>query len=73
MDVRTAAREAARERGLADAWAITLSRSLVMPFLAHSDRRDLRERAFDAWIRRGEHDGPHDNRPLVRELVALRG
>ena len=72
-DVRTAAREAARERGLADAWAITLSRSLVMPFLAHSDRRDLRERAFDAWIRRGEHDGPHDNRPLVRELVALRG
>lgn len=71
-DVRTAARAAAAARGIADAWAITLSRSLVMPFLTHSDRRDLRERAFAAWTRRGEHDGARDNRPLVRELVALR-
>ncbi|MBK9117631.1 MAG: M3 family metallopeptidase [Betaproteobacteria bacterium] len=71
-DVRTAARAAAAAHGVADAWAITLSRSLVVPFLAHSDRRDLRERAFVAWTRRGEHDGPHDNRPLVREIVALR-
>ncbi|MFO1316272.1 MAG: M3 family metallopeptidase [Burkholderiales bacterium] len=72
-DVRHAARAAAQTRGIADAWVITLSRSLVVPFLAHSDRRDLRERAFAAWIRRGDHDGLHDNRPLVRELVALRG
>ncbi len=71
-DLRAAAREAACERGVADAWAITLSRSLVVPFLAHSDRRDLRERAFAAWTRRGEHDGPRDNRPVVREIVALR-
>jgi len=71
-DVRTAASAAARERGIADAWVITLSRSLVVPFLAHSDRRDLREQAFVAWTRRGEHEGPRDNRPIVRETVALR-
>ena len=47
--VRAAAREAAQQRGRPDAWAITLSRSLVAPFLTYSDRRDLREQAFKAW------------------------
>jgi peptidyl-dipeptidase Dcp len=28
--------------------------------------------AFEAWTRRGEHDGPHDNRPLITEIMALR-
>ncbi len=51
---------------------ITLSRSLIVPFLTFSDRRDLREQAFDAWTRRGEHDGEHDNRPVAREILALR-
>ena len=32
------------ERGQPDAWVITLSRSLIVPFLTFSDRRDLRER-----------------------------
>jgi len=71
-DLRAAAREAAVERGEADVWLITLSRSLIVPFLTFSDRRDLREQAFDAWIRRGEHDGEHDNRPVAREILALR-
>jgi len=71
-DLRAAAREAAHERGENGAWMVTLSRSLIAPFLAFSDRRDLREQAFDAWIRRGEHDGEHDNRPVAREILALR-
>ncbi|MDH5209811.1 MAG: peptidase M3, partial [Burkholderiaceae bacterium] len=44
--VRDAARSAATERGRPDAWAITTSRSLVVPFLTFSDRRDLRQRAY---------------------------
>ena len=70
--VRAAAREAAQQRGRPEGWAITLSRSLVAPFLTYSDRRDLRERAFKAWTQRGEHDGEHDNRPVAREILALR-
>src|SRR5205823_8062082 len=70
--VRAAARQAALERGLADAWVVTLSRSSIVPFLTFSDRRDLRERAHQAWIARGEHDGEHDNRPVAREILALR-
>jgi len=70
--VRAAARSAAEQRGRPDVWAITLSRSLVVPFLTHSERRDLREQAFNAWTRRGENDGAHDNRPIAREILQLR-
>ncbi len=65
---RKAAREAARERGIAEGYAITLARSSIEPFLAFSARRDLRERAYKAWAARGERD----NNPLVREILALR-
>ena len=70
--VRSAAKTAATERGRAEAWAITLSRSLVVPFITHSERRDLREQAFNAWTQRGEHAGAHDNRPIAREILKLR-
>src|SRR5438105_3443399 len=72
QQVRAAAREAARARGESDAWVITLNRSLIVPFLTFSDRRDLRERAFKTRSHRGENDGPRDNRPLAREILALR-
>src|SRR5438445_6604323 len=69
---RTAAAEAARERGLDGGYAITLARASVEPFLAFSARRDLRQTAYGAWAARGEHPGAHDNRPLVPEIMALR-
>ena len=70
---RAAARAAAEERGQPDKYAITLARSSVESFLQFSSRRDLREKAFQAWIRRGENGGPTDNRALIAEMVASRG
>jgi peptidyl-dipeptidase Dcp len=70
--LRDAAREAARRRGAPNAWWISISRSIVVPFLERSDRRDLRERAFRLWTRRGELDAAHDNRPVAREILKLR-
>ncbi|MBL0727446.1 M3 family metallopeptidase [Piscinibacter sp. HJYY11] len=70
--VRAAARQAAAERGISDAHVITLSRSHIVPFLTFSQRRDLREQAWRAWVSRGEHDGAHDNRPIAREILTLR-
>jgi peptidyl-dipeptidase Dcp len=69
---RAAARQAAADRGLAQGHVITLSRSLIVPFLTFSERRDLREQAWRAWTSRGEHDGEHDNRPVIREILRLR-
>ena len=51
---------------------ITLSRSLIEPFLTFSTRRDLRELAWRAWAARGENAGATDNRQPITELVKLR-
>ena len=70
--VRTAARATAEERGLAGKHAITLARSSIEPFLTFSSRRDLREKAFRAWLARGDGGGETDNKALVAEMIALR-
>jgi Zn-dependent oligopeptidases len=69
---RAAARAAAEERGQPGKYAITLARSSIETFLQFSSRRDLREKAFQAWIRRGENGGATDNRAPIAEMVALR-
>jgi peptidyl-dipeptidase Dcp len=69
--VRAAARQAAADRGL-DGHVINLSRSLIVPFLSFSQRRDLREQAWRAWVGRGEHAGEHDNREVARDILRLR-
>jgi len=65
------AAQAAAERNM-PGYAITLSRSLIEPFLTFSKRRDLRQTAHAAWIARGAHAGPHDNRVLIPEILSLR-
>jgi len=69
---RAAARAAAAERGQPGQYAITLARSSCESFLQFSSRRDLREKVFQAWIKRGENGGSTDNRALITEMVALR-
>ena len=68
---RAAARGDAAERGLTG-HAVTLSRSSIEPFLQFSARRELREKAFRAWIARGDNGGPTDNNAIIAELTALR-
>jgi peptidyl-dipeptidase Dcp len=70
--VRTAMRGAAEERDHPDAWAVTLSRSIIEPFLSFSEDRGLREKAFRAWAARGENGGATDNRAIVADMVSLR-
>src|SRR3954464_3612412 len=53
---RAAARGAAEERGLKDQHAVTLGRSSMEPFLQFSARRELSEKAFRAWIARGDNE-----------------
>src|SRR4051794_3257042 len=68
---RAAACGDAEERGLAG-YAVTLSRSSVEPFLQFSARRELREKAFRAWVARGDNGGATDNNAIIAELTALR-
>ncbi|MEO0752109.1 MAG: M3 family metallopeptidase, partial [Pseudomonadota bacterium] len=69
--VVSTAREAGRETG-ADGPVVTLSRSLIVPFLQFSPRRDLRKKAFEAWEARGANGGETDNRDITTEILQLR-
>jgi peptidyl-dipeptidase Dcp len=66
-----AARAAGAERGRPGP-VITLNRSLIVPFLQFSPRRDLRARAHAAWTARGANGNDHDNRAIAAETLALR-
>ena len=69
--LQSAAKSAAEEKGV-DGYVITLSRSLIVPFLQFSSRRDLREKAYEAWTSRGAMGGETDNRDLTRQMLELR-
>jgi len=65
------AKSAAEEKGVSG-HVVTLSRSLIVPFLQFSSRRDLRENAYRAWAARGANNGATDNRAIAAETLALR-
>ena len=70
--LRDAMASAAAAHGGAHGHVVTLSRSIIEPFLTFSERRDLRETAFKAWSSRGMNGGETDNRAIVKETLALR-
>ncbi|SMR81580.1 peptidyl-dipeptidase Dcp Metallo peptidase. MEROPS family M03A [Aliiroseovarius halocynthiae] len=69
--VLDAARAAGAEKGV-DGPAVTLSRSVITPFLQHSTRRDLRQKAYEAYTARGANGGDTDNRAIAAETLKLR-
>ncbi len=65
------ARAAGAERG-AKGPVVTLSRSLIVPFLQYAPDRALRRKAYEAWVARGANGGETDNRAIAAETLALR-
>jgi len=70
--LRDAMAQAADARGRKGLYALTLSRSIYEPFTSYSPRRDLREKAWKAFIRRGENGGAADNTKVVADTLARR-
>lgn len=66
-----ALRQAGQDKGK-EGPVLTLSRSVIVPFLQFSPRRDLREIAYNAWAARGANGGETDNREIAAETLALR-
>ncbi len=69
--MREAMKAEAEERGLAG-YVVTLSRSSAEPFLQFSQRRDLREKVYRAFVARGDNGGATDNKAIIAEMVRLR-
>ncbi|MCS6627629.1 M3 family metallopeptidase [Roseibacterium beibuensis] len=62
----------AAERGLDGGWIVVNTRSSVDPVLTYAADRDLRRRVWTAFVNRGDNGGPHDNKALITEILALR-
>ncbi|WP_323786275.1 M3 family metallopeptidase [Thalassovita sp.] len=69
--VTGAMRAAGAEKGV-DGPIVTTSRSIITPFLQFSPRRNLREKAYKAFVSRGANGGDHDNRDIAAEILKLR-
>ena len=68
--VVASAKVAGAEKGLGP--VVTLSRSLIVPFLQFSPKRELRQKAYEAWVARGANGNAADNRGIAAETLALR-
>ena len=71
-NVISAAAETAQERGHTGKWVFTLHKPSMIPFLQYSDRRNLREQLYQAYINRGNHDDELDNKATLAEMAKLR-
>src|SRR3954453_10478295 len=67
-----AAKAAAEERGMPGKAIVTTSRSSMETFLKSSARRDLREKAYKAFVARGDNGNANDNNAAIVEILALR-
>ena len=71
-NVISAAAEAAKERGHEGKWVFTLHKPSLILFLQYSDKRELREKMFKAYISRGNHGDELDNKAILSRIAALR-
>ncbi len=70
--VITAAAETAEERGHKGIWVFTLHKPSMIPFLQFSDRRELREEIFTAYVNRGSNGNAFDNNVAAARSAVLR-
>ena len=63
----------AKAKGKEGKWVFTLSNSSVMPFLQYSSNRALRQKIWNEYQTRGNHDDAFDNKQNAIELANLRG
>src|SRR3954465_3022988 len=68
-----AAKAAAEERGMPGKAIVNTSRSSMESFLKSSARRDLREKAYKAFVARGDNGNANDNNATIVDPLSLRG
>ena len=67
-----AAAEMAKARGMEGKWVFTLQKPSFIPFLMNSEKRNLREIVFKAYINRGNNNDEFDNKKLISRIATLR-
>jgi len=71
-DFRDQAAKLAEENGHDGKWMFKPTRVSMYPFLTYSTQRDLREKLYNSYIKRGDNDNDRDNKNLAIEMADLR-
>lgn len=71
-ELKNAAMAEAKERKLNVMGCIANTRSSIEPFLIFSDRRDLREQAFQIFVSRGDNANANNNNATLVQILKLR-
>ncbi|MDO8897286.1 MAG: M3 family metallopeptidase, partial [Bacteroidales bacterium] len=72
QNVVAAAADEAKKSGMEGKWIFTLAKPSWIPFLQFSERRDLREKLYTAYINRGDNNNENDNKATFLELMEMR-
>ena len=67
-----AAMQAAAKSKGKTGWAVVNTRSAVQPVLENSTRRDLREKVWRAFVKRGDNQNANDTNATIAEILKLR-
>ncbi|MDY0987737.1 M3 family metallopeptidase [Flavobacterium sp. CFBP9031] len=71
-EFKNAAIAEAKERNLNVLGCIGNTRSSIEPFLTFSNRRNLREKAFDIFVKRGDNKNENDTNEILVFILRLR-
>ncbi|HDR03911.1 MAG TPA: peptidase M3, partial [Candidatus Marinimicrobia bacterium] len=71
-EVREAAAELAKSKGMDKSWAINLQKPSFIPFLQYSERRDLREIVYKGYVNRGNNGDKYDCNEIIAKIASLR-
>ena len=66
------AAEAAKEAGMEGKWVFTTHKPSMIPFLMYAEKRDLREKLYTAYFKRGDNDNEYDNKKILSDIIKLR-
>ena len=71
-DVIKSAAEMAKSKGHEGKWVFTLQKPSFIPFLQYSNKRELREKLFKAYITRGNNNNENDTKTILSRIASLR-
>ena len=69
---RDQAREKAEAMGKKGKYAFTLHKPSLIPFLTYSQKRELREEIYKAYLNRCNNGDEYDNKQLINDFIRLR-
>ena len=71
-DLAAGAAETAKAKGQEGKWIFTLHKPSCIPFFQYSAKRELREKLFRAFIKRGDNGNEADNKAVASRIASLR-